>query len=151
MALTIYPLDNYDTFCLLADAETILLNNVPIAQRASWDALTDIVDGLTADEQKEIYLRQATMLILSRIPTENLPTTLESDLQKACALLANHSVGIDMQKAGEDYNIKRKKVDVIEKEYFYQGQPQNAFPDVVLLLLKQYEVSTSGSFSFARA
>ena len=50
--LTIYPNTDYDSFCALADAETILLNNIPASQRTSWDAL--------ADADKEILLRQST-------------------------------------------------------------------------------------------
>ena len=141
MALIIYPTTNYDTFCLLADAETILLNNIPLAQRTSWDAL--------ADADKEILLRQSTLLIETRIVK---PSTLESNLQKACAFLANYSVNQDMTNSdGKTGNIKVKEiVDVVKTEYFNASKDSDSFPSIVSALLKGYGVTTSSTFTFNR-
>lgn len=143
MALTIYPLDNYDSFCTVADADTLLTANVPTSQRTSWDALIE------AD--KEIYLRQATTIIRTKV--SELPTTLEDDLKLACAYLANYSVGIDMTNSDNKGNLKRINIanETIEKEYFTQTKDSNDLPDIVVSLLAQYGVKTTGTFSFQRS
>lgn len=142
MALIVYPTTGYDTYCALADADTLITNNVPTANRAAWDAL--------ADADKEIELRQATLLIKNRVST--LPSTLESDLQLACALLANNSVGVNMSNDDGKSDVKVKEiVGVVKTEYFGRGGSSNAFPDMVVMLLAQYEVSSSSEFSFERA
>jgi len=135
-----YPTTGYDTFCSLADAGTILLNNVPPSQRTDWDAITE-------DTTKEIYLRQATLVIKGKI---TLPETLEYDLKLATAYLANYSIGKDMVDDGEKSNIKVKKVDDISVEYFNPRDADNELPDLVINLLAKYEVSSSGTFSLVR-
>lgn len=138
--MTIYPNTDYDTFCLLADAETILINNVPSSQLASWTAL--------ADADKEILLRQSTLLIENKI---TLPSTLESKLQKACAYLALYSVGVDMTNSTNDSNVKVDEVvGVVKTEYFAPNKSQNSFPDIVEMLLSGYGVTSDDSFSFVR-
>jgi hypothetical protein len=57
MALIIYPSSGFDSFVTLADATSNLTNNV--IDITAWTALTDA--------KKEIYLRQATLLIKSKI------------------------------------------------------------------------------------
>lgn len=140
MALIIYPTTGYDSFVSLADAETILENNVPPSQRLDWDAIVE-------DTTKQIYLRQATLVIKGKI---TLPDTLEDDLKLAAAYLANYSIGKDMVDDNDKDKIKRKKVDDIEVEYFSGRDADNELPDLVVNLLRQYEVSSSGSFSFNR-
>jgi hypothetical protein len=139
--LIIYPTINYDSFCSLADANTIISLNVPKAQRSLWDAITD-------DLEKEIYLRQATLIIKDKITP---PSTLEDDLKKATAILANHQVGMNVTDKDDSHYIKRKKVDDLETEYFDMRQPDESIPSFVVSLLKQYEVQTSGTFVFGRA
>ena len=142
MALTIYPTTDYDSFCSLADADTLITANVPAAQHAAWDLL--------ADPNKEVQLRQATILIKNKI---NLPGTLEDDLKLACALLANSSTGEDLTDSdGKTGNVKSKEiVDVVKTEYFGRSKSNDEFPNMVNLLLSQYQVKSSSSFSFERA
>ena len=142
MALIEYPLDNYDTFCSLVDADAILLLNVPSAQLADWTALLD------AD--KEVLLRQSTTLIRNKI---TLPYTLEDDLKLATAYLANSSVAVDMTTADGKENVKEKDiVGVVKTVYFSRGQDSNSFPDLVVLLLGQYQITSVGSsIKFARS
>ena len=140
--LIIYPTDLYDSFVSLADAETILTNNVPSSQLTDWNNLLD--------SDKEIYLRQATLLIANKI---TLPATLEDNLKRATTYLALHSVGKVMTaNDGKTGNIKRKRVEgVIDTEYFNAGQDSNSFPEIVTLLLKDYGTTSSSSFAFSRA
>ena len=142
MALIIYPTTSYDTFCSLVDAEALILANVPTAQKALWDALTD--------PDKEILLRQATLLIKNKI---TLPYTLEDDLKLATAYLANSSVAVDMTTSDGKENVKVKDiVGVVKTEYFSRGQDSNSFPDLVVLLLGQYQITSVGSsIKFARS
>lgn len=140
--LIIYPTDLYDSFVSLADAETILTNNVPSSQLTDWNNLLD--------SDKEIYLRQSTILIANKIA---LPTTLEENLKRATAYLALHSVGkIMTSNDGKTGNIKRKRVEgVIDMEYFNASQDSNSFPEIVTLLLKDFGTTSSSSFAFSRA
>lgn len=141
MALIIYPNEDYDSFCSVADADSILTNNVPSSQRTAWEAL------LEAD--KEIYLRQATILIKQKI---TLPDTLEDDLKTACAYLANYSIGKDMTNSTSDNNIKVDEVvGVVKTEYFSPNKSSNSFPSIVNSLLKQYGLQSDGSFKFVSA
>jgi len=141
MALIVYPDTGYDTLCSLADAEAIILANIPAAQHTSWDGL---VDGA-----KEIQLRQATMLIKNKV---TLPATLEDDLKFACAYLANSSIDVSMDDDDGKGSVKTKEiVGVVKTEWFYARKDSNSFPDMVNMLLKQYELTASSSFSFERA
>lgn len=141
--MTIYPNANYDTFCSVTDADTILSNYVPKFQRAEWDAITDPLE-------KEILLRQSTLLIKQKI--QELPSTLEIELQQACAFLANDSIGKNMRDEDGNSNLKRKKIDgVIEKEYFNPSKESNSFSDLVEQLLSKYDVQTDGVFVFDRS
>lgn len=140
MALIEYPNTNYDTFCSVTDADTIISSYVP--DTTDWDAL--------ADAKKEVYLRQSTLLIKQRIST--LPTTLETELKQSTALLAEFSIDKDMSNEDDSSNVKRKKIDgVVETEYFTPSEDKsNDFPDLVESLLKKYDIESSGSFSFNR-
>ena len=140
--LIVYPNTDYDTFCSLIDADALILANVPEAQHLLWDALTDL--------NKEVHLRQATILIKNKI---QLPGTLEDDLKLACAYLANSSVGEDITDGdGSTGNVKVKEiVGVVKTEWFGRSKSNDEFPNLVNLLLSQYEVSSSSSFSFERA
>lgn len=139
--MIIYPLEDYDTFCLLADAETILINNIPSSQRTAWDLLADI--------DKEILLRQSSILIETKIVK---PSTLESNLQKACAILANYSADKDMTNSdGKGGNVKVKEiVGVVSTTYFNASKDSDSFPSIVSSLLKNYGVTTSSTFTFNR-
>ena len=143
MALTEYPTTSWDTFCSLADAEALLLANVPTSQRTLWDAPL-------ANADKEIQLRQATLLIKQRI---TVPDTLEDDLKLATALLANSSININMQdEDGKTGNIKSKRIEgVVDTEYFAPSADSNSFPDLVVSLLEQYNGESDGSFTFNRS
>ena len=142
MALIEYPLDNYDTFCSLVDAEALILANVPTAQHASWDLLADV--------DKDILLRQSTLLIKNKI---TLPYTLEDDLKLATAYLANSSVAVNMTTSDGKENVKEKEiVGVVKTVYFSRGQDSNSFPDLVVLLLGKYQITSVGSsIKFARS
>lgn len=141
MALILYPLDNYDTFCSLADAETLIANNIPSAQHTAWDALTD--------PEKEILLRQATLIIKNKI---ELPDLLENELKLAAIYLANSSVGTDMTKDDGKSDVKVKEiVGVVKTEFFGRAKDSNSLPDMVTMLLSKYNYLSSGSFTFDRA
>ena len=140
--LIVYPNTGFDTFCRLSDADALILANVPESQHLLWDDLTD--------QNKEVHLRQATILIKNKI---QLPGTLEDDLKLACAYLANSSVGEDITDGdGSTGNVKVKDiVGVVKTEYFGRSKSNDEFPNLVTLLLSQYEVSSSSSFTFERA
>ena len=148
--LIVYPTTNYDSFSSLADAEAIILANIqkaiilaniPMAQHASWDLLTD------AD--KEVLLRHATIIIKSKI---SLPDTLEDDLKLACVYLANYSIGVEMTDTNGKGNIKsRDIVGLIKTEWFTARKDDSELPNIVVMLLRQYEVTSTSSFTFNRA
>lgn len=150
MSLIVYPLDNYNSFCSLADAENIIRFEIPYKQRKdNWDAIADIANDLTADEQKEVLLRQATILIQQRV--QSLPDTLEDNLKRACAYTANDSATKDMANEDGSGNIKRKKIDgAVETEFFAPKEDKsNDFSDIVEGFLKAYDINTSSSaYSF---
>ena len=102
------------------------------------------------DTDKEILLRQSTLLIKNKI---TLPDTLEGDLQLATAYLSNSSVSVEMTTPDGNENVKVKEIDgVVKTEYFTKGSDSNSFPDLVNLLLGQYQiVSTGSSIKFNRA
>jgi len=140
MSMIEYPTDTWDTFCSLADANAILLNLVP--DLTKWNDLTDPV--------KEVYLRQATLLINQRI--EELPDTLEDDMKTATAYLANHSIGVDMTNEDGTALLKEKDIaGAIKKVWFTPREASNSLPDVVESLLSQYDLKSSGGFSFKRS
>ena len=142
MALIIYPATNYDSFSTVADATSFLTLNLPASQFAGWTALA-------TDAEREVYLRQATRLIKSKIV---LPATLEDDLKEACIYLANYSIDIDMTNSDNSSNVKVDEVvGVVKTEYFTPNQSTNSFPDVVDSLLKQYGKVSTSSFRFERA
>lgn len=140
MALIIYPLDNYDSFSTVADADTIITNNVP--DSVAWLALTE--------SKKEVYLRQATETVKGSVLC--LPDTLEEDLKKATAYTANYSITTPTATDSGKGNVKIKEiVDVVKTEYFYATKA-NSLPDNVVKLLEQYCVVASDSvFCFTRA
>ena len=138
MALTIYPTTSYDSFCSLDDSNTIIAGYIP--DTAQWDALTDA--------QKEVYLRQSSLIIEEKV--SQLPTTLEENLKKATAILANHSIGLNMVDDSDSNKIKKKKVKDIEVEYFSAPDAKNEIPDLVISLLSVYNVQSSSTFSFSR-
>ena len=141
MSLIIYPTSGYDAFVSVTDCNSILAVNVISSQRATYDALVD--------SDKEIYIRQATLLIKNRI---TLPNTLEEDLKTATVYLVNYSVGKDMISADKSANVKVKNiVGVLSTEYFASGAASNAFPDVVTLLLNQYGLTGRSTFTLDRS
>lgn len=151
--LIVYPATSWNSFSSLADANTIVLEEIPYAQRKdNWDSITDIAGDLTADQQKEVLLKQATRDIKLRLG-DNLPSTLEYDLQLATVLLANHSVNIDMSNEDGSSNIKIEEVTgAVKTEYFKPSEDKsNDLPDNVEQLLQQYDLKSSGSFPFKRA
>lgn len=135
-----YPTTNYDTFSSLTDANTIIAKLVP--DTALWDALEDT--------QKEIYLRQATLIIKNRIAT--LPATLENDLKTATAFLSNHSIGKSLADTSDKAYISEKEiVGVVRTKYASPRKSDDELPSLVVQLLKQYSVESSSSFNFDRA
>lgn len=143
MALILYPNDNYNAFTDIAFCDTFLTENVPSSQRTAYDAL------LNAD--KEIYIRQATTLIKSKI---TLPETLEEDLQIATCYLVNYSIGIDMLNNDTSVTgLQEKTIDkgTITKKYFENAvKNTNALPDIVTEILKKYGYNSGGSFVLSR-
>lgn len=136
--MTIYPTDGWNSFCSVADANTIMAETI---DPSAWNALTEA--------QKEAYLKQASLLIKLRIQP---PDELEEDLKTATVYLANYSIGKDMTNNSGDDNVKRLSIDgAIEKEYFTKGARSNAFPSLVTQLLAQYGLVSGASFKIARA
>ena len=144
MAFILYPLENYDSMCSILDADDIISKNVPTAQRAKWDAITE-------DSDKEIQLRIATMKVKQTI--KSFPATLEIELKQATALTANYSIGKDMSKNDNKDNIKRKRIEgEIDTEYFTKADDKsNDLSDTVIGLLNKYNVTSSNSFKFKRS
>lgn len=142
MALTIYPATGWDAFVSLSDCNTILTNTVPSSQLTDWNGLSDT--------DKEVYIRQATMLINAKITP---PDTLEDDLKTATAYLANFSIDTDMQNENDTGNIKIKEITgVVKTEWFNPSEDKsNEFPDIVVSLISQYYTKASSSFCFKRA
>jgi hypothetical protein len=139
MSLIIYPAADYDSFCSVSDATTILDNN--LLSISEWTALDNT--------NKEKLLRQATLLISTRI---KLPDTLETNLKKATAYLANYSIGKDMTNSSSDSNVKIEEIaGTIKTEYFSPNKSDNDFPDIVDMLLSSYGIVQSGSFVMDRA
>jgi hypothetical protein len=140
--LVIYPTTNYDSLCSLDSANTIITNYFQASQRARWEALDD------AD--KESLLRQSTLLIEQKVG--ELPSTLEINLQRATAYLANHSIGKDMTNESNTGNVKIKEITgVVKTEFFNPSEDKsNDFPDIVTSLLAVYDIRNSSSFSFNR-
>lgn len=141
MAIILYPTEDYNSFIEVATLKTFISENVPSAQ----NKITDI-----SDSDLEIYIKQATRLIKSKI---TLPDTLEDDLQYATSYLVNYSIGVDMLNTDDNSNIKSISIDsgTIEKEFFSQSKSVNSFPPIVESLLSSYNYSASGSFKFGRA
>lgn len=142
MALIVYPTTEWDAFVSLADCNTILTNTVPSSQLTDWNGLTDT--------DKEVYIRQATMLINAKITP---PDTLEDDLKTATSYLANFSIDTDMQNENDTGNVKVKEVvGVVKTEWFNPSEDKsNEFPDIVVSLISQYYTKASSSFCFKRA
>lgn len=142
MALIVYPSTGWDAFVSLADCNTILTNTVPSSQLVAWTALSDI--------DKEVYIRQSTMLINAQITP---PDTLEQDLKTATSYLSNFSIDTDMTNEDGSDNVKVKEiVGVVKTEYFTKSEDKsNEFPDIVVSLISQYYTKASSSFSFVRA
>ncbi len=140
MALIIYPLSGFDSFVTLEDTTSNLTNNV--IDTTAWTALAETV--------KEIYLRQATLLIKSRIDLDLVVSV--DNLELATSLLANYAVGVDITDDTNDGNIKINEITgVIHKEYFTKGKASNAMPTNVVSLLSEYGFVGSGSIKILRA
>jgi hypothetical protein len=150
MSLIIYPAADYDSFCSVSDATTILDNN--LLSISEWTTLDNLsISEWTAldNTNKEKLLRQATLLISTRI---KLPDTLETNLKKATAYLANYSIGKDMTNSSSDSNVKIEEIaGTIKTEYFSPNKSDNDFPDIVDMLLSSYGIVQSGSFVMDRA
>jgi len=140
MAIILYPNTDWDGFVDEATATAILTSLVP--DLTDWTDLTVQV--------REVYIRQATLLISQEI---TIPDTLEKDLQKATAYLANYSIGKDMQEENGSELLKRKRIEgVVDKEWFAPRETKsNELPDIVERLIAQYKLSGSSSFTFTRA
>lgn len=140
MSLIIYPTASYDSFVDVTEATTLLTANV--IDLTLWTDLTTT--------HKEVYLRQATKLISFRIDLDLIEDT--TNLELATALLANYSINKDMTKDDGKANLKVLSIDgALSKEWFGKGKKSNSFPDMVLDLLKEYGVSSSGIIRIERA
>ena len=137
MALTIYPTEDWNSFCSVLDANAIMSAQI---DSTAWTALTEA--------QKEAYLKQATLLIRLRIQP---PDTLEDDLKLATAMLANYSIGKEVTANDGNDNVKRIKIDgALEKEYFTKASSNTEFPYLVSQLLSQYGLVSGSTFKIVR-
>lgn len=128
MALIIYPTEDWDSYLTVADAEVLMGKH--ILDMSTWNALSD--------PHKEIYVRQASLLIKTKI-TDPETTETPDDIELATAYLANYSVGKTMTNSDDSGNLKSKRIEgVIAKEWFSANKASNAFPDVVADLLAPY-------------
>lgn len=141
MALIVYPTDSFNSYVSLADAETLITDNV--VSHSAWDVL--------ANAQKELYLKQATTLIRLKIQDPHEDTT-PFDLQLATAYLAVSSIAVDMTESDGKDNVKRITIEgAITKEFFTKGEKSNSLPDIIEALLSAYTYTNSSSFTLVRA
>jgi len=141
MALILYPLDNYDTFVSVADADIIIGNFVPDAGTVAYLALDET--------GKEQILRQ-TALQIKLCSNIILPETLENDLELAQCYLTTHALQVDMIAYDPtSKSITAESVDVIATAYDVSAKDDaDTFPSMVSSLLSQYGcTNASGGFS----
>lgn len=155
MSLIIFPATNSDSFITVADADTIITENVILS--ADWLALTEAT--------KEVYLRIATSTIHSVVSTDSTNADgyldeltyvyADSCLHKACALMAVHDLnyGLSSEINPNTGLVSKEKVGDLEVTYFH-GNPlsrvssrkTNPFPPSVINCLNSYGADvTSGS------
>ena len=117
-----------------------LINNV--IDLTQWNGI--------ADSQKEIYLRQSTLIIKNRIDLTLIKNV--TNLELSTALMANFLVGKSAIEDDASDNVKRINISgAIEKEYFTKGKKSNAIPSFIGDLLKEYGYSNALSFNVARS
>ena len=144
--MIIYPDENYDSFISLAEADTIITENV--IQYEEWLALPIAT--------REIYLRIATTLILNVTKDLSIETYVaaQSCLPKACALVAAHNFvyGLSSEVNPNTGLVSKEKAGDLEVSYFH-GNPTsqaksrvtNPFPITVTACLNSYGAQLSGA------
>lgn len=137
MALIIYPTTKYDSFVSVNEASSLIEKNV--VDSTTWEN----------SNAQEVYLRQATVLIKSKIDFDLIDDT--DNLKLATALLANYAIGTDITNDNENGNLKVKEiVGVVKKEWFGKGKQSNAIPSNIASLLSEYGYSSSNALRLVR-
>lgn len=139
MALVIYPLDGWNSFVTLLEADTIIATYV---NDNGYLALTD--------PEKEAHLIQSAMLI-SLCPNIVLPVDTEEQLKNAqCQLTVYNLINDPLAYDPNEKAINKEKVDSLEVGYdvnFKKDPDALTFPPVVMYMLKPYGCKTSGGFT----
>ena len=93
MALVIFPNEGWNSYLDLVEVEN--LYNEYIINRENWDILSDI--------QKELYIKQATLLIKNKI---NDIEVVDDNIKLALVYLINYSLDKDMTNSDGNENVK---------------------------------------------
>ena len=127
--LVVYPIDGFDSFISLDDANKFIANNSVFNNQ--WTELSD--------EKKEVFLRISTRRILDVIDTTLLNGDTDICLVNASASMAvrdlvfNISAGVNENKGA----IIKEKVEGIEVQYYHDSRTsigaldKNPYRDVV--------------------
>lgn len=135
MALVIFPTENWDSYASISDINDLFSKYVK--DTSNWDNLTDT--------QKEIYLRQNTLLIKNKIGQLDETSEADFEIKLALTYLTAYSIGKDMLNADGDENIKVIDISgTIRKEYFTKGKKSNDFPAIVKEILQPYGYGIAG-------
>ena len=138
MALVIFPLDNYDSFVSVADADAIIGGFV-------------VSDGQTAylagdEAYKEAILKQ-TCLQIRLCPNISLPADIENNLELAQCYLVVHALTVDMMSYDPyDKAVTKESVSTISTEYDVNMKGDASdFDTMTSALLKPYGCSNKSS------
>jgi len=154
MALILYPVESYDSFISLIDADAVIAKYS--VNSSKWLELDEVV--------KEVYLRIATDRIINAVSTDTTNeygyldsttyTAEDSCLPKACALIAMNDLDflISQEVNPNTGLVQKEKVGDIERTFFH-GYPQrhitglnkNPFPSSVTKCLNSYGASLNTS------
>ena len=138
MALIIFPLDNYDSFVSVVDADAIIGGFV-------------VSDGQTAylagdEAYKEAILKQ-TCLQIRLCPNISLPADIESNLELAQCYLVVHALTVDMMSYdANDRAVTKEQVGTLSVEYDANLKGDvSEFDSMTSALLKQYGCNNKSS------
>lgn len=143
MALIIYPIDDWDSFISVTDADAMIGGFVESVGQTAYLALDEA--------GKEAILRQ-TALQISLCPGITLPDENSSSLEKAQCYLVTHALEVNMMSYDpSDDSVTSETVGEISVSYDTNRKDSNdSFPPIVTSLLSSYGCkSSSGGFSQA--
>ena len=155
-----------NSFVSLADADAYFLDRVNATWAAATDAnkqaalirATDYLvqkytgrwkGSITATSQALPWPRMGVVTADGiTISSSSIPTAVENATSEmALRALSNENLFADIGPGSE--NLKRNKVDVLEKEYFQGASTQNTYT-IVSGILKDYVVNTGNGIPITR-